>query len=226
MNILERIENKRLVPRYFNLTIALLIAAVSYNLLLQPFDLVTGGTNGVAVILNDLYNLNPAIVIFVLSIILTSLSLIFLDVDYSFSMIYIAIVYPIMVHFTSFVPELIKLNTNDLLIVSIFGGALSGLSNGIIYKNGLSSGGFNVIAKILYDYKHISISITNTFFPLSASAADRFIEVVVFPTPPFWFAIAITLPIFPPIFKTHYIKYNINSSMWFNSFHLYYQLFL
>ena len=162
MKILERIENKKLVPRYLNLTLALLIAAISYNLLLQPFDLVTGGTNGVAVILNDLYNWNPAIVIFVASIVLTSLSLIFLDVDYSFSMIYIAIIYPLMVQFTSFVPDLIKLDTQDLLIVSIFGGLLSGLSNGIIYKNGLSSGGFNVIAKILYDYKHVSISLTNT----------------------------------------------------------------
>ena len=162
MEILERIKNKKIVPRYLKLTFALLITAISYNLLLQPFNLVTGGTNGVAVILNHVFNMNSALVIFSLSMILTSLSFFFLDTDYSISMIYIAIVYPIFVHLTAFVPDLINLNTNDLLIVSIFGGVISGVANGIIYKNGLSSGGFNVIAKILYEYKHISISLTNT----------------------------------------------------------------
>ena len=40
-----------------------------------------------------------------------------------------------------------------------------------------------------------SKSIANTFFLLSAKQAARLIAVVVFPTPPFWFAIAIILPI-------------------------------
>ena len=38
-----------------------------------------------------------------------------------------------------------------------------------------------------------SRSITRTRKPSSASAAPRFTDVVVFPTPPFWFATARTL---------------------------------
>ena len=41
-----------------------------------------------------------------------------------------------------------------------------------------------------------SISIKSTFWPASAKHADKFIAVVVLPTPPFWLAIAIILPIF------------------------------
>ena len=41
----------------------------------------------------------------------------------------------------------------------------------------------------------ISVSISTTFFPNFAKPVPTFAVVVVFPTPPFWFAIAITLPI-------------------------------
>ena len=36
---------------------------------------------------------------------------------------------------------------------------------------------------------------SNTFFSNTPNEAAKFTEVVVFPTPPFWFAIAIILPI-------------------------------
>jgi hypothetical protein len=39
------------------------------------------------------------------------------------------------------------------------------------------------------------MSIDKTFFPNAAKHADRLIDVVVFPTPPFWLATAIILPI-------------------------------
>jgi hypothetical protein len=35
---------------------------------------------------------------------------------------------------------------------------------------------------------------------MEAIPAAKLIEVVVLPTPPFWLAIAITLPIIPPLF--------------------------
>src|SRR5699024_1218453 len=38
-------------------------------------------------------------------------------------------------------------------------------------------------------------STSNTFFPSNASEAPKLIVVVVLPTPPFWFATAIILPI-------------------------------
>ena len=38
-----------------------------------------------------------------------------------------------------------------------------------------------------------SASITSTFFPFFANHADKLIAVVVFPTPPFWFVIDMTL---------------------------------
>src|SRR5574344_948221 len=42
-----------------------------------------------------------------------------------------------------------------------------------------------------------SLSNSNTFLPISARQDAKFIHVVVFPTPPFWLATAIT---FPPLF--------------------------
>lgn len=158
--ILDVIENKRLIPRYASLTIALFLSAIGFNLFLNPFGLVAGGTGGVATILHQLYGLNPSTIILAISIILTALSLIFLDWDYSISMIFITIVYPIFVQFTSGISKIVVLNTTDMFLIAIFGGVVSGITSGIVYKNGLSSGGFNVISQILYEKFKISISLT------------------------------------------------------------------
>ena len=40
-----------------------------------------------------------------------------------------------------------------------------------------------------------SVSINNTFFPFLANKVLKFTVVVVFPTPPFWFATDIIFPI-------------------------------
>ena len=51
-----------------------------------------------------------------------------------------------------------------------------------------------------------SISIASTFFPFSARQAERLIAVVDLPTPPYWFATAITLPKIHPPFGISNIK--------------------
>ena len=47
--------------KYFLLLLALFIAALNFNLILKPLHLVTGGTQGLAIILNHLLKLKPLI---------------------------------------------------------------------------------------------------------------------------------------------------------------------
>ena len=52
-----------------------------------------------------------------------------------------------------------------------------------------------------------SASISNTFFPCLASPIPRFTVVVIFPTPPFWFDIAITLHIIFLLFCCRFLRF-------------------
>ncbi len=159
--VLDIVKSKRLFLRYVNLTVALFLCAVSFNLFLNPFHLVAGGTGGVATILDYIWGIKPANTIFILSALLTLTSILFLELDYSLSMVYVTFIYPYFVKITASINSLVMLNTDDMFIIAIFGGIVTGIANGIIYKNGLSSGGINVVSKILYNRKKMSITKAN-----------------------------------------------------------------
>ena len=51
----------------------------------------------------------------------------------------------------------------------------------------------------------LSRSTSSTFFPAAASAAPRLWVVVVFATPPFWFAIAMTFTVLHSLYISYFI---------------------
>lgn len=161
-DIMKSIKRKNLLIRLGILCIALFISAISFNLLQLPINLVTGGTSGVSIITNHLFNIKPSYMLFGLSLTFLILSVIFLGIEQSSGAILATFLYPLFVDITSKVTEFIKIENSDMLLLSIFIGIIAGITNGLIFKVGFSNGGFNVISQILYKKKKISIS-TSSF---------------------------------------------------------------
>ena len=153
----NNIKNK-LVYRYFILIISLFFSSLIFNLLLLPTSLVTGGMNGVAIIFNHLFDISPALIIFLGSGILLLLSFIFLGFKTTLASITATIVYPFFVSITEPLTKYIIINTDDLILLSILIGILLGITNGLMYKVGFSNGGLNIISQILYKKLRISLS--------------------------------------------------------------------
>ena len=78
-----KIDKTKLWYRYGVLIFSLFISSLVFNLLLYPTDLVTGGLNGVAIILNHIIDISPSLVILVGSLILLGLSYLFLGSYFS-----------------------------------------------------------------------------------------------------------------------------------------------
>ena len=72
--IIERVKKKSIFKRYFNFTIGCLLIAISYNLFLASNDIVAGGISGVAIILNELFDLSNSLVILIFNVLLLILS--------------------------------------------------------------------------------------------------------------------------------------------------------
>ena len=68
MNHLQKLRIKNIASDYTIMTLALLLSAVCYNVLLLPLDIVSGGTGGAATILKKALNVEPYISILILSI--------------------------------------------------------------------------------------------------------------------------------------------------------------
>ena len=140
--------------------IALALSAVVYNIFLLPLNLVTGGTNGIAVITNYLYDIDPAIMIFLLLLAFVIISYMYLGKEKTITTIVVSILYPIFVELSSPLRNLVSQETDVLLLV-IFAGVLSGVSNGLIYRVGYNSGGTSVISQIAFEKFNFSIAKTS-----------------------------------------------------------------
>lgn len=151
---------EKLWYRYGVLLASLFLSALVFNLFLYPTNLVTGGMNGVAIIINHIIEIDPAIVIFVGSLLLLGLSYLFLGLDQTAGSVVATIVYPVFVEITEPISKLIVIDTSDLILMSILIGVLLGITNGLMYKVGFSNGGLNIISQIFYKYFRISLSKT------------------------------------------------------------------
>lgn len=156
--VIKTVHSKKLVRRYTLLIIVLFLSACVFNLLLLPTKLVTGGVGGITIITKYLYGWNPALLTFILSVTLLILSFFYLGFEKTSGSIVAALVYPIFVQLTKDIGTYITLDMSDLLLISIFIGAISGILNGIIFKIGFSNGGLQIISQILFKYFNIPVS--------------------------------------------------------------------
>lgn len=157
-NILDVIRKKKQLYRIILMGASLFLSAILYNVFLLPLSLVTGGTQGVATITHYLYDINPATMLFLLSIACAILSLMFLGVKRTAGTLVASIVYPLLVQLTSPLNGLIDAENIDMLLMVLFAGVISGVANGLMYKTGYSNGGFPVISQILFEEKQVPIS--------------------------------------------------------------------
>ena len=157
-NIVDTIKKKKLIRRYAILIASLFISACYFNLLQLPTQIVTGGSSGVAIILNYYFGINPSIVIFIISAVLLIVGAIFLGIEKISGAVVSTIIYPILVELTANIGTWITVDLSDKILISIFIGVLSGITTGLVYKVGFSNGGISIISEIISKYKKTSLS--------------------------------------------------------------------
>lgn len=148
------------MKKYSILVIALLFAALNFNIILKNLNLVTGGTQGIAIIIEKTTNLNTSKIIFIINITSLIISLIFLKKETTTSTIISTFAYPIFVKITSYIPTLTIIRKYKF-ISSIIAGIICGTTGGLIYKMNFSSGGLTIINLLLKKYLKIKVSNSN-----------------------------------------------------------------
>ena len=148
-----------MVKRYLLLLICLFISALCFNILQYPHNIVSGGIPGIAIIVNKCFNIKPSLIIFLISIGLFIISYILLGKTKTISSITSTFVYPLFIKLTTFLNNYDFIN--NMLIISILIGLITGSTVGLIYRIGFNNGGISVIIEILAKYLKINLSIIN-----------------------------------------------------------------
>lgn len=157
LKLLEKINSKSSIKRHLQLLIGCLLIATSYNLFLVPNNIVAGGVAGFAIIINHLFNIDNSLVILIGSIFLLILSYFLLGKEKTKATILGSLLFPVCVNLTQNIGNIIDIDTNQLLLISVFGGVVYGFGAGLIYKAGFTTGGTDIINQILSKYLKISM---------------------------------------------------------------------
>ncbi|MCI6108224.1 MAG: YitT family protein [bacterium] len=157
LKILEKINSKSTVKRHIQFVLGCFLIAVSYNLFLAPNNIVAGGVGGFAIIINYLTGIENFIVILIADALLLILSYFLLGKKKTKATILGSILFPLFVSLTSDIGRIIEIDTNQLLLISVFGGVVYGFGAGMIYKAGFTTGGTDIINQIISKYLKISM---------------------------------------------------------------------
>lgn len=157
-DIKKAIDKKNKIYRIILISASTILWAILYNLFLLPMKLVTGGTNGVAIITNYLYGIDPALMIFLLAAACAIISFMYLGFERTATSLVASVAYPILVKLTSNITNIIQIDYSDVLLLVVFAAVMCGVANGLMYKSGYNNGGFPVISQILYDRYKISVA--------------------------------------------------------------------
>ena len=149
-HILEKVEAKDKLKRYFELVIGILLIAIAFNLFLLPNELVFGGVSGLSIILSKFITIDASLLLLVVSFLV-------LGKNDTKASIVGSILFPIFVNITANIGEYIKLDTGNVLLSAVFGGIIYGFGAGLVFKAGFTTGGTDIINQILSKYLHMSM---------------------------------------------------------------------
>lgn len=140
------------------LLIYLFISSLNFNLILKKYGLVTGGTQGLSIILSTIINISPWIIILTINCLFFVISCFFLDRETTKGIIISTFIYPLFVKITSIININIANNIGLLVLIS---GVISGFTIGNILKLKYSTGGINILLLLLKKYYKIRESLSN-----------------------------------------------------------------
>ena len=138
------------------------IFAIGVNSFMIAGNLGEGGVTGLAIILYYAFDISPALSNLVLNSILLAVGFKYL----SKRSMYYTIVVVILTSFFLWVTETSHMQSDEILVITVFGGMFVGLGIGLIRLFGAITAGTTILARLVNKYMDINVSYALLFFDL------------------------------------------------------------
>lgn len=144
--------------RFFIINLGLLIMACALYFFLMPSNLAVGGATGLAMVISYLIpSVSMGIILGIINIILFILAFIVLGRDFGGYTLYASLALSAMLALFEVLMPMRQPFTDDLFINLVFGILIVGAGMGIVFNENASTGGTDIIAKIINKYTHIDM---------------------------------------------------------------------
>lgn len=141
----EKKTTRQRIKDYLVLTFASAVYAVAVSLFLDPNSLAPGGVTGIAIILNRLTGLETGTWVLFINIPIIALGTWKLGWRFILSTGYCTLISSLFINLLSPFGAV----TEDLLLAAVAGGCLMAVGLGLVFKSGATTGGTDIIVKLL-----------------------------------------------------------------------------
>lgn len=143
---------------YIFITIGVLLVALSLEFFLAPNKIAAGGVTGIAIIVNSyIPKLQIGLIVLILNIVLLIIGFIVIGNKFGAKTIYSSLMLSGIIWVIDRVATPDMVVTRNQLLASVFGTFLSGIGLGIVFNQNASTGGTDILAKILNKFIHVDI---------------------------------------------------------------------
>lgn len=178
----KKIFTKKNIKEFICINLGVILMAAAYSLLLDPNNVIIGGVGGISTLLKDMTGISSSLFMLVFNGILLIFALIFVDKSFFLKTVYASLISPVYTFLFELlyknvlidtIPNITEFQSNPLLVggsniasagaylvIVIFGAAISGFGLGLAIRSGASTGGVDIIQKILYKYCKIPFSVS------------------------------------------------------------------
>lgn len=162
-------------------TIGVLLLALGLDMFLIPNKIAAGGVSGIATILHYLFGAPVGVAILALNIPLFAMGIYRLGLRFGFRSLYGTITLSLAVDLLA---PVLPVPTDDILLASLYGGVLTGLGMGLVFRFRGTTGGTDLAAAVLRTYTGVNIGqllfLVDGAVVLAAGIAFRSAELAMY----------------------------------------------
>ena len=152
--------NKQHVQDIALITLGIFMMAAGFYYFMVPYNLITGGVGGVAIVIQEVFQFNVLILVYVLNLSFLVLGFLIYGKLFFMKTILGSLLYPVALTVLVALEDQLQLlpMTEDLLLAVIFSAVLMGGGFGLVIRHGGTTGGADIPIKMIYDFFKIPFS--------------------------------------------------------------------
>ena len=136
------------IKKYTVIMVGTVLTALAISIFYTPNKIVNGGVSGIATILFHTAKIPTGASFFIINAGLLFIALIVLGQGFVVDTIFGSVMLSVLVQVFSYMPAV----TNDLFIATVFGSVLYGIGIGIVFSQGGSTGGTDILSRLVQHF--------------------------------------------------------------------------
>ena len=167
----------KILKQYALITVGCIMFALGIALFLDANKLASGGVTGIAIILSHITPFKmTGVWIIILNVPLIILGAFNFGRYFVISTLYSTVVSSLLIELCAFLLKDYLPFTDDIIIAGVCGGGLAGVGMGIIYKMGSTTGGTDILVKVLRKkFRHLRIGMISLAIDIIIISVSFFI---------------------------------------------------